>query len=338
MNRWYRPPTAFFVVWGLGSWSGLNNFVNPYFVATPSAPFNYSQPIVINNFNNSVASADDVAGSSPATLDQDADTNAAMELFNDGLAAFKDAQYPEALTKFDAAVALLPGDAVLHELRALTYFAMGKFQQSAAVLNSLLAVTPGMDWTTMSGLYGNIDDYTNQLRALEQYVGDNSDDAAASFVLAYHYLVTGHTEDAIELLRDVVRLKPADTTAQRLLDSLSPPPMPSPTPSPKEAQTQPKSDIPEIDLVGTWLANAEGTKIRLTIDEKSGFVWNASPASQASVELTGKLFSTGDSLILETEDQGSMIGDVTPLESDKFQFQIPGGPSQDPGLIFIRQS
>jgi tetratricopeptide (TPR) repeat protein len=200
-----------------------------------------------------------------------------------------------------------------------------------------------MDWTTMSGLYGNIDDYTNQLRALEQHINDNPDDAAAAFVLAYHYLVTGHTDEAIELLKTVVRLKPTDTTAQRLLASLSPPATPPVKDSATAKSATPKiemptdSDTPEIDLVGTWLAKPTGAKITLTIDEKSGFTWNAVPEDQPSVELTGNLISTGDRLILETETQGSMVGDVRPLASDQFQFQIPGGPPQDPGLTFIRQ-
>src|SRR5262249_21805698 len=140
-----------------------------------------------------------------------------MQQFDAGMAAFYDGQYAEALANFDEALKLLPGDPVLHEMRALALFAVGEFQPAAAVLNSLLASIPGMDWTTLVSLYGNLDDYTRQLRALESHVNANLNDAAATFVLAYHYLVMGHNEQAIEMLRRVVRLQPRDTTSQRLL-------------------------------------------------------------------------------------------------------------------------
>ena len=61
-------------------------------------------------------------------------------------------------------------------------FAMGDYTGAAAVLNNLLAVAPGMDWTTLSGLYGDVDAYTTQLRALEAHCKQKPDDAAAHFV------------------------------------------------------------------------------------------------------------------------------------------------------------
>ena len=99
---------------------------------------------------------------------------------------------------------------------------MGAYKSAAAGLNSLLATAPGMDWTTMAGLYGNVDDYTQQLRKLEQHCRANVKDASAYFVLAYQYLVTGHQEAAVDALKIVVREQPKDATAKRMLDSLAP--------------------------------------------------------------------------------------------------------------------
>ena len=45
------------------------------------------------------------------------------------------------------------------KLRVLTLFALGDYTPAAAALNSFLSSAPGMDWTTMSSLYGSIDDY-----------------------------------------------------------------------------------------------------------------------------------------------------------------------------------
>src|SRR5262249_42742425 len=201
---------------------------------------------------------------------------------------------------------------------------------AAAGLNSLLASVPGMDWTTLVSLYGNLDDYTAQLRALESQVKANPDDAAAAFVLAYHYLVMGHNEQAIDMLRRVVRLQPRDTTPQRLLTALEGPPE---TPSTVASD----ENAPETDLVGLWRASAGDTSIELSIDELSQFTWRATPEGQASVELSGDLTTTNDLLILDTDEQGTMVGQVKSGGPDRFQFVVAGGPPGDAGLTFERQ-
>lgn len=254
-----------------------------------------------------------------------------MDLFDSGMAAFQAGQYAESLGKFNEALQQLPGDPVLHEMRALALFAVGQFQQAAAALNSLLAVAPGMDWTTLVSLYGDLDDYTAQLRALEAYVSDNPENAAASFVLAYHYLVMGHNEQAIEMLQRVVRLQPRDTTAQRLLKMLEGPPEPT------SAAVATTETPPETDLVGRWLARAGDAEIALTIDEDSQFVWQATPTGKPPVELSGNLITTSDLLILDTDDQGSMAGQVTSQGPNRFQFALAGGPPGEAGLTFERQ-
>jgi tetratricopeptide (TPR) repeat protein len=275
----------------------------------------------VNNFVTSEVSANATATSV---------NEQGMQLFEAGMTAFSDGQFAESLTNFDEALRLLPGDPVLHELRALALFAVGDFQRAAAALNSLLASVPGMDWTTLVSLYGNLDDYTTQLRALESQVNANPDDAAAAFVLAYHYLVMGHNEQAIDMLRRVVRLQPRDTTAQRLLTALEGPP---------ETLSTVASDknAPETDLVGLWRANAGDTNIELSIDELSRFTWRATPEGQASVELSGDLTTANDLLILDTEEQGAMIGQVKSGGPDRFHFVVSGGPPGDAGLTFERQ-
>jgi tetratricopeptide (TPR) repeat protein len=295
-------------------------FFNPYYVPS-SAPFNYSQPIVVKNFVTAGANAE-------ATVTSE--NQQAMQLFDAGMAAFYDGQYAESLTNFDDALKLMPSDPVLHEMRALALFAVGRFQPAAAVLNSLLASAPGMDWTTLVSLYGNLDDYTTQLRALESHVNANLDDPAATFVLAYHYLVMGHNDEAIELLRRVVRLQPRDSTAQRLLTALEGPPETS-------AAITAAENAPETDLVGRWRASAGDATIELSIDELSQFTWRATPAGQPPVELSGDLTTTNDLLILDTDEEGTMIGQVKSGGPDRFQFVVAGGPPGDAGLSFERQ-
>jgi len=54
------------------------------------------------------------------------------------------------------------------------------------------------------------------------------------------------------------------------------------------------------------------------------------------MELQGELTTTNDMLILESKDQGSMVGRVTSAGADKWQFALAGGPPNDPGLTFQR--
>ena len=49
---------------------------------------------------------------------------------------------------------------------------------------SVLSTGPGWDWTTLAGLYANIDIYTQQLRSLEAYCNANPQAASARFLLA----------------------------------------------------------------------------------------------------------------------------------------------------------
>ena len=71
---------------------------------------------------------------------------------------------------------------------ALALFALGNYAEAASTIHSVLAIGPGWDWTTMSGLYPGPDPYTAQLRALERYVELNPRKADGQFLLAYHYM------------------------------------------------------------------------------------------------------------------------------------------------------
>jgi cytochrome c-type biogenesis protein CcmH/NrfG len=73
----------------------------------------------------------------------------------------------------------------------------------------------------MRSFYPDADTYTRQLRQLEDHVEREPPDAAARFVLAYHYLVLDEREEAAKQLREVARLEPDDRLAAGLADALS---------------------------------------------------------------------------------------------------------------------
>lgn len=325
---WYRP-----VVWGAVGWGLGASYSNPYYDSSYTS-YDYSQPVQVYS---GYAPADDGSGATQPAPQQSPEEQQAMQSFNDALALFKKGSYQEALTKINSALTVMPKDPVLHEVRALCLFALGQYKEAAATLNSLLASAPGMDWTSMSSLYGNVADYTQQLRNLETHVKNNPTDTAAIFVLAYHYLVIGQNDAAIKMLQIVVEKQPKDATARRMLDALAPPqsaaPAETPLPPPTDA---PASDAPTTDLVGRWLAKSSGATVELVITDQSEFVWRATPTGKSAVEVKGQVSATSDSLTLDSKEQGAMVGQVKSGGPDKFTFIMAGSGPSDPGIMFER--
>ncbi|WP_437202122.1 tetratricopeptide repeat protein [Planctomicrobium sp. SH664] len=347
-SGWYSPLAWGAAGWGLGAWTSTwgygggygYGYYNPYYVTTAPTvyyPYDYSQPVVVNNYTL----ANDVDPGVASIPSQADTTSPGMQAFDQGLAAFKAADYSLALNQLNTALKEMPGDPVVHEVRALTLFALGDYQQAAAGLNSLLASAPGMDWTTASSLYGNPADYTTQLRRLEAFCKDHPNDPSAHFVLAYQYLVTGAQDAAVDALQVVVKNQPKDVVAKRMLDALAPPaaeaaaaPEPTtPLPAPSAVNS---ADAPETDLVGSWRARAGDTTIELTVSEDSQFVWKATPQGQPPIELKGDLSAEDDEVTLDSDSQGAMSGTVTSQGADKWRFNLSGAPANDPGLTFER--
>ncbi len=245
-NFWRTPP-AFWIANGAAAGALLSPgdtfvFNNPYFAAPSSTTvvvqpaFDYSTPIPVPTAAQSLiaypAPPDQQvldAGeplpttAPPAPHNNDETVASANKVFDAAREAFKAGNWASAQAQVDKAIELLPSDATLHEFRALTLFAQGRYKDAAGTLYAVLAAGPGWNWQTMSALYADEDTYTRQLRALEQYVTEHPSSAAPRFVLAYHYLVLGAKEEAIDQLKQVVRLQPNDNLSAALLEALTTP-------------------------------------------------------------------------------------------------------------------
>jgi tetratricopeptide (TPR) repeat protein len=347
-SSWYSPVSYVAVGWGLNSLSnrwGYQSYQNPYFVdpvVVRSVGYDYSQPVVVNNY----VTADNQG--QPQQVAMSNEQQQALSTFDQGLELFRNGDYVQALSQFNNSLEKLPGDAVVHEVRGLAMFAVGNYQAAAATLNSLLASAPGMDWTTMSSLYGDPEDYTRQLRKLEDFTRSRPNDAASNFVLAYHYLVLGAKEEATSALQLVVQNQPNDVTAKRMLDALAPPAKEPAANSRLAAGDRPAEAVAaeataaeggeekQTDLVGRWLAQADGTTINLTITENSQFSWKAEANNQTLMELDGNLAGDPMGIKLISAEQGTLAGMVRSQGPDAWVFQIDGSPENDPGLAFSR--
>jgi tetratricopeptide (TPR) repeat protein len=361
---WWAPFALGAATWGLastiGNWGlGYGSFgygamgypggayVNPYYSGIPSAvvassPYDYSQPVVVNNYvtnDGDLTNSTDADGGA-ATAEAAPATSESDRVFDEALAKFKAGDYAAALTGCDKAVKLAPKDSVIHEVRALSLFALGRYPEAAATLNAVLATAPGMDWTTMSSLYGSVDAYTKQLRKLEDYCKSNPGNAAGHFVLAYHYLVGGYADMAAEALKVVVAKQPGDAVAKRLLDAITPPKEeaePAPK-TPAEGTSGPAAAaVPETDLVGTWKAASGKDAVVLTITEDSKFTWKAMPSGKPPVELSGDIATARDAIALQSEKAGTMAGKVVSKGPDAFDFALAGAPAEAKPIAFQRQ-
>ena len=143
---------------------------------TYSNPY-YTEPLVVGN--TTISYSEPLAAAPPAVT---ADAGKASSELPPGVTADGMKHFDAARATFYAspvseppaaatnkALASMPNDAVLHEFRALSLFALGKYHDAATTLHPVLAVGPGWDWTTMSSLYPRQNTYGN-CRALEAAV------------------------------------------------------------------------------------------------------------------------------------------------------------------------
>jgi len=250
--------------------------------------------------------------------------------------AFRNGEYEKSLDLLDRVVKEYPSDTAAHELRALNLFALGRYEESAATLNSLLAVAPGWNWETMSSLYPNIQTYEQQLRGLENAIKEKPDNAAARFVLGYHYLVAGHTDAARRQFERVADLQPKDRVAQQLLAGLNKDEKPAsepPQPAPAEDRFK---DGSETDLVGKWTATGDkAPPVELDINDSGKFHWIAGEGNNAA-KVNGNYEVNGQTLVLDGGKNDSLVGHLTSDGKDRFHFKLLGSPPEDPGLEFVR--
>jgi tetratricopeptide (TPR) repeat protein len=302
-------------------------YSNPYYDdyyggsggAVVAAPYDYSQPI-----DTTSAPADESTA------------NPAMALFDAARASFTQGNYTDALRQADAALAKLPNDTTLHEFRALCLFALGRYDEAAAALYAVLSVGPGWDWATLIGLYPDVNTYTAQLRALEDYCRNQSNSASARFVLAYHYLTQGHGDAALAVLQQVLAIKPGDSLSAKLVRQLEPPketPAPEAAPVLDTAGTTPPQGA-SID--GTWTAQpAADTSIALTVQPDGKFNWQVTKKGQT--QQFGGTSSYGQGMLTLAQDKGPvLVGRVGWKDANHMSFHIVGDGPDDPGLSFTK--
>ena len=268
-----------------------------------------------------------------ATAAAESNQDKALDMFDTARALFKRGDFALALSQTDRAVALMPNDPLMHEFRALCLFAMKDYGQAAAATYAVLSVGPGWDWATLEGLYNNMAVYQAQLKALEAYRDANPDTGNAHFLLAYHYLLDGRTDQAAAELQAVVKLEPKDALAAQLLQGLTTPEEEGPGPE-LNAPTLAVVPVEAASLPGKWIAERrDGSTIELSLTADHKFAWTVMDEEKPQ-KLSGTYSFADNYLILSAAGQSTLVGQISKESADAFRFKLASGSPNDPGLVF----
>jgi hypothetical protein len=339
-DQWIRPwhcgPVAWVsvgfvsgaVVWDAPWHWGYWPYYNPYcteVIIVDNTPIDYSQPIVL--------AAPQPASS--AVTNPDVTENQVTQLLDASRDAFAKGDYQAAMTWSNQAIAKKPNDPVLHEFRGLILFATGQYKPAAGAIYAVLSVGPGWDWPTLCSFYPNPDVYAGQLRALEQYRNANPDLPEIRFLTAYHYMSCGHTQSAAVELKEVVRLNPKDQLSAQLLAGLSTDKMAANTSPNPPAVTAPS--VNAASLVGKWEANrTDGASFAFELANDATYSWQYVQNGK-SQKYSGAYTVADNLLILKRGGNATMIGQITMLDNNRFNFKLVGTNPSDPGLTFSKK-
>ena len=311
---------------------GYFGYNNPYWAAPVGTVnyVNYSQPVVMAAPAPSLAASGTASAAPAPSVPQSPAQSQGLAIFANAQALFRQGQYQAALNETDRAAALLPNDSLVHEFRALCLFALRDYQQAAAAVHAVVSAGPGWNWSTVSNLYGNPAAYTDQLRTLEAYCNQHPSDAAPRFLLAYHYLLAEHNQEAAAVLDDVVRLQPNDQLASQLLKGLATPADAGPLPA------APSRPAERAKLLGHWRASrADGSSFDLDLTDDNKFRWHFKQQDREQ-QFAGNFTLANNFLILSASDQNALVGQVSLETDNKLKFRLAGGNPAEPGLTFTR--
>jgi len=332
------------LAYGFGYWG----YSNPYATggSSSSYSYNYSEPLVQYAESGAADSGAVAAPTDPGAAPAEAvsagppePTDAGMLAFEQARASFSAGEYETALTQLDVTLQTMPRDTVVHEFRGLVLFAMKKYPDSAASVYAVLSAGPGWDWTTMSGLYPNVNVYTQQLRELENFMKSNPTSADASFLLGYHDLTMGHKDVAQKYFGTALQQLPGDRLLTQLAGTTAPlsqETKSSPTTVPAPAELTPDQSLTVDQMVGTWKASSPEAQFELTLTSDGRFVWIYS-RGKTKETVKGVFAIDQNNLAMEPDAGGTMLAEITSASPTQFQFKMVGGEPDDKGLMFARK-
>lgn len=139
-----------------------------------------------------------------------------------GEADFKAGKYSTAVRDWRHALVDDPQNGAVVMLLSQALLQTGQYDEAAGAAQAALHMLPQDKWGAVIGnykeLYGKIQDYTDQIKALEKARDAKPDDPALHFLLGYHFGFLGYPKHAVKELDKTIELAPKDEMAVKLRD------------------------------------------------------------------------------------------------------------------------
>lgn len=200
--------------WGLGygGWGGYGYGYPTYYDTT------YVYPTTTLYADATAPDVQPLPDQQPA-IDQLAATG---DFVADGEAAFRAGRYQDALRLWQHSMVDDPDNGAVVLLMAQALFALGQYESAANATQMGMQMLPESEWGNVvknyTQLYGNIEDYTNQVRAAEKVRDAQANDTAVRFLLGYHFGYLNYPKQAVRELDAALAIEPRDVGAEKLRD------------------------------------------------------------------------------------------------------------------------
>jgi hypothetical protein len=226
--------------YGYGGYGGYGGYYyNPYCV------YGYPDYVGMGGYYYPEETPDAIASTEPAVAPKTAgkDEDNAKVFAEKGESDFKARDYKAAVYAWKHAVVDEPTNGVLTMMLAQAFFATGQYNEAAGAVQQAMQLLPKEEWGVViknyKELYSNIQDFTDQLRALEKAVKEKPNDPALRFLAGFQYAYLGYPKEAIDQLEKGLKFAPRDQMARKLREELKAKlPKPAEPPSPAKKETE----------------------------------------------------------------------------------------------------
>jgi len=188
----------------------------------PIYDYGYSDDGYIGTYGGSSASYYTTEPRTQTIDTRQSGSSEGMTYFRRAQEAFRAGNYDEAVRWANHAAIERPRDGRLFLFVSQALFAIEQYGPAAGAVQQGLALSDPEEWgyvvKNFRSFYGNGNDYTTQLRALEKFVSEKPDAAYGRVLLGYHYGFLGYPDDARKQLDVAVKLDSRDELAVRLLE------------------------------------------------------------------------------------------------------------------------
>ena len=185
----------------------------------------------------------------------------------------------------------------------------------------------------MIGLYPNVEVYTKQLRALEDFAKANPKSPDAHFLLGYQYLTTSYAENASKQFKLAQSQLPNDKLLAQLVAMTTPVDESAKAEPASPPEVPPEKILSAEKLVGSWKASSQDAQFQLDLAKDGSFVWTYSRGKDKQ-SVKGVFAVDQNNLTLEPDADDTMLAEIDFANPSQFKFKMVGDDEKDPGLAF----